>query len=157
MEGKELINKVVNGISKQINLDFKWDDDKQVYLIKLPYPRSNRKGNYYYIANSLRDEKLSNNLYTVYHSDRYYFSFKNDFIIMNVKDGYDLVYANNIPVYNQLNNKFEHYRNEVEPKIKKINSTLKNNIWAPINLVNRIDWEIGNYKRVYEQGGLIND
>ena len=157
MEGKELINKVVNGISKQINLDFKWDDDKQVYLIKLPYPRSNRKGNYYYIANSLRDEKLSNNLYTVYHSDRYYFSFKNEFIIMNAKDGYDLVYANNIPVYNQLNNKFEHYRNQAKPTIKKINSTLKNNIWAPINLVNRIDWEIGNYKRVYEQGGLIND
>ena len=157
MEGKELINKVVNGISKQINLDFKWDDDKQVYLIKLPYPRSNRKGNYYYIANSLRDEKLSNNLYTVYHSDRYYFSFKNEFIIMNAKDGYDLVYANNIPVYNQLNNKFEHYRNQAKPTIKKINSIHKNNLWEPVNLQARIDWEIGNYKRVYEQGGLIND
>ena len=157
MERNELINKVVSGISKQINLDFKWDDDKQVYLIKLPYPRSNRKGNYYYIANSLRDEKLSNNLYTVYHSDRYYFSFKNEFIIMNAKDGYDLVYANNIPAYNQLNNKFEHYRNQANPVIKKINSIHKNNLWAPINLVNRIDWEIGNYKRVYEQGGLIND
>lgn len=157
MEDKELINKVVSGISKQINLDFKWDDDKQVYLIKLPYPRSNRKGNYYYIANSLRDEKLSNNLYTVYHSDRYYFSFKNEFIIMNAKDGYDLVYANNIPAYNQLNNKFEHYRNQANPTIKKINSIHKNNLWEPVNLQARIDWEIGNYKRVYEQGGLIND
>lgn len=157
MERNELIKKVISGISKEINLDLKWDEDKQIYLVKLPYPRSNRKGNYYYIAISLRDDKLSNNLYTVYHSDKYCFSFKNEFIVMNAKDGYDLVYANNVPVYNQLNNKFEHYRNQANPSIKKMNSICKKDWWEPINLVARIDWEVGNYQKVYEQGGVNND
>lgn len=140
----ELKIKIVEGIAKKMDtlIDVKSEDLEDTTFFAKKY-----KGSYYLIPVSYRIGAPNPNLIS-YLIDGVIYTYQLDYVITHAQKDYDLVYANNVPVNNVINN-YTNHSNLKQIHLRKLTSDKWLYYGLVIDLNERVKWEYERYRLIY--------